>query len=393
MGDEVVNILLVEDNPADARLIEEMLRDVPSGRFDLTHVERLADALQRVSERGFDVILLDLRLPDSEGFATYERVHAEAQDTPIVILSGMSDETLAVRAVQEGAQDYLVKGKVDGESLARAIRYAVVRHGTQARLLSQHRPAKRGRVIGFVGAKGGVGTTTAVLNIASAAAGHEKSAIAAEFRPYFGTFAAFLGRSPSKNLSHLCSLEAEQIAATDLGPWLMTFEHGLKALFGPQSTEEMKECSPEQAQAIIEKLASVGDYVFLDLASCPSPTVEAGSQHCDFIVVVLVPEPACIAAGKFLLALLDMWGLATERTFGLVINHPGMSTGMNMADIRFQLGCELIGVIPPVEEDLILVAQRRGMPLVLAFPDDVASMSFTEVSEHLTEDRVTPVSF
>lgn len=393
MGDEVVNILLVEDNPADARLIQEMLKDVPSGRFDLTQVERLADALQRIHESDFDVILLDLRLPDSEGFTTYERLHAEARDAPIVILSGMADETLAVRAVQEGAQDYLVKGKVDGESLARAIRYAVVRHRTQARLLRGQRPAKRGRVIGFMGAKGGVGTTTAVLNIASAAAGHGKSAIAAEFRPYFGTFAAFLGKSPSKNLSHLCSLEPEQIAATDLGPWLMTFEHGLRALFGPQSTEEMKECSPEQAQAIVEKLAGDGDYVFLDLANCPSPTVEAGSQHCDFIVVVLVPEPACIAAGKFLLALLDTWGLATERTLGLVINHPGMATGMNMADIRFQLGCELVGVIPPVDEDLILVAQRRSMPLVLAFPDDVASMSFSEVSDRLTEDRVTPVSF
>ena len=300
MGDEVVSILLVEDNPADARLIEEMLKDVPSGRFDLTHVERLADALQRVSERGFDVILLDLRLPDSEGFATYERTHAEAQDTPIVILSGMSDETLAVRAVQEGAQDYLVKGKVDGESLARSIRYAVVRHGTQARLLSQHRPQeKRGRVIGFVGAKGGVGTTTAVLNIASAAASHGKSSIAAEFRPCFGTFATSLGKSSGRNLGHLCDLAPEQIAATDLDSWLMTFEHGLRVLFGPQSTEEMKEWSPEQAQAIVEKLASVGEYIFLDMGSCPSPTVEAGARHCDFLVVVLVPEPACIAADPF----------------------------------------------------------------------------------------------
>ncbi|MCX6377490.1 MAG: response regulator, partial [Armatimonadetes bacterium] len=182
MEEQPINILVVEDNPADSRLIQETLRDVPGGGFQITVAESLSDGLRLVHE-GFDIVLLDLRLPDSEGFATFERMRESATGIPIVVLSGTEDESLAVKAVQEGAQDYLVKGRADGETLARAIRYAVARHKTQAKLLSRYQPSSRGRVIGFLGAKGGVGTTTAVLNVASAAAAHGKHPIAAELRP------------------------------------------------------------------------------------------------------------------------------------------------------------------------------------------------------------------
>ena len=121
-----INVLLIEDNPYDTFLIEEMLAEA-SGAFDLAHTERLAAGLERLAEGGVDVLLLDLSLPDSQGFDTFARACAQVPTIPIVVLTGLDDELVAVRAVREGAQDYLVKGQVDGNLLARAIHYAIER--------------------------------------------------------------------------------------------------------------------------------------------------------------------------------------------------------------------------------------------------------------------------
>jgi signal transduction histidine kinase len=121
-----LRILLVEDNPGDARLLREFLRDgtLP---FELTHAERLTEARRALRERPVDVILLDLSLPDASGMETVRGMLAAADNVPILVLTGLDDQELAVRAVQSGAQDYLVKGQVDASQLGRAIRYGLER--------------------------------------------------------------------------------------------------------------------------------------------------------------------------------------------------------------------------------------------------------------------------
>jgi two-component system, cell cycle sensor histidine kinase and response regulator CckA len=119
-----IRVLLVEDNPGDARLFTELLRDAGANHLTMVQVQRLAAALDCLNRDSFDVILLDLSLPDADGLDTLVRAHAHAPKTPIVVLTGHDDEGLAVRAVRSGAQDYLVKGHVDGELLVRSIRYA-----------------------------------------------------------------------------------------------------------------------------------------------------------------------------------------------------------------------------------------------------------------------------
>lgn len=118
--------LLVEDNPADALIVNEQLESI-GVNFDMDSQETLASALEQLSTSRFDIVLLDLALPDSHGLETFQRVQELAQDIPIVILSGREDEEFAVEAVREGAQDYLLKGTFDAKSLLRAIRYAIER--------------------------------------------------------------------------------------------------------------------------------------------------------------------------------------------------------------------------------------------------------------------------
>ncbi|HYG23262.1 MAG TPA: SpoIIE family protein phosphatase [Verrucomicrobiae bacterium] len=129
-----IRALLVEDNPADARLIEAMLSEAEGGSFRLERVDRVSRGIERLQQGGIDVVLSDLSLPDSHGLETFTQLHAAAPRIPIIVLSGLSDTTIAVKAVHEGAQDFLVKGEVDGRLLARSIRYAIERKAMSEQL-------------------------------------------------------------------------------------------------------------------------------------------------------------------------------------------------------------------------------------------------------------------
>ncbi len=130
-------VLLVEDNPGDARLIEELLKEAAAGEFGLHCVGRISEAMRSLAEGDYSAVLLDLSLPDSAGLETVQRLCRAAKEVPIVVLTGMDDESLALEAVQQGAQDYLVKGRLEAPHLLRSIRHAIERSRVRTELLSQ----------------------------------------------------------------------------------------------------------------------------------------------------------------------------------------------------------------------------------------------------------------
>ena len=134
-----IKLLLVEDNPGDVRLIQELL-ETGAVPFSLEVATSLATALQRLPSGGIDVLLLDLGLPDSRGLSTFTSIHARMPALPIIVFTGFGDQSLALKVMQQGAQDYLVKGQVDSHLIWRAIRYAVERErGSRELVLSEIR--------------------------------------------------------------------------------------------------------------------------------------------------------------------------------------------------------------------------------------------------------------
>jgi signal transduction histidine kinase len=127
-------VLLIEDNPGDARLIKELLSECAPGSFELKWAESLSRGFEILGKEGIDTILLDLSLPESQGFETFAKVLSRTPGVPIIILTGFDDETFAINAVQQGAQDYLIKGLVGSHLLARAILYAIERKRTEEAL-------------------------------------------------------------------------------------------------------------------------------------------------------------------------------------------------------------------------------------------------------------------
>ena len=127
-------ILLVEDNPGDARLIRELFRDLQGRSFDILTAESFRQAHDRLKEHRVDLALVDLSLPDSHGLDTFRKIAAGYPSLPQVLLTGLNDRETAIQAVREGAQDYLLKGEVDGHILIRAIDYAIERKRIQVEL-------------------------------------------------------------------------------------------------------------------------------------------------------------------------------------------------------------------------------------------------------------------
>ncbi|MBU0710606.1 response regulator [bacterium] len=125
-----IRVLLIEDNPGDARLIKEALSEAGDMQFELEWIDRLTPGLERLATGEFDVILLDLNLPDRpfHGLETLREVRGKAPDMPIVVLTGLNDEKTGLGAIKAGAQDYLVKDQLNSELLLRTLRYAIERY-------------------------------------------------------------------------------------------------------------------------------------------------------------------------------------------------------------------------------------------------------------------------
>lgn len=128
MSDGLTKVLLIEDNPDDVLLIQNTLAETRGTRFGLDSADRLQAGLERLAGERFDVVLLDMGLPDSQGLETVEKICAEAPTVPVVVLTGLDDEVMGVNSVRAGAQDYLTKGQMDSRMVVRAIGYSIERH-------------------------------------------------------------------------------------------------------------------------------------------------------------------------------------------------------------------------------------------------------------------------
>jgi len=134
-----IRILLIEDNPGDALLISEMFSEAGNDLFEMTHADCLSTGLFNLAEERFDLLLLDLSLPDSQGLDSFIKANNQAPDLPIIVITGTDDSTVAVKSVGQGAQDYLVKGQIDANLLTRSIRYAMERQSLKKQLEKTHK--------------------------------------------------------------------------------------------------------------------------------------------------------------------------------------------------------------------------------------------------------------
>jgi DNA-binding response OmpR family regulator len=351
----------------------------------------LMTALEMAAAEVFDGVILDLSLPDSRGFSTFEKFRHQFPGLPVVVLANLNNEEVALRAVREGAQDYLVKSAAKPATVLRSLRFAIERHRAMGSARRGVGGGEQGRTIGFMGVKGGSGATTVALNVAAALALQGKSVAAVELSPYCAGFSQQLRVSPRRDLADLLRLETDSIGAGPVRNCLAQPDFNVSLLFAPQEPPASPDLDPERVAAVLRAAALCCPYVIADFASVPSAAHRICARMCDPFVLVMDRDAAGLAAAKSAASLLYAWGLGRNTLAAVLVTRDAMSACVQPAQVRSDLGFPVAGVIPPAAE-ILAAARRQGSPLVTAERESLPADSLIRLAGRLSSAVVAEVA-
>jgi MinD-like ATPase involved in chromosome partitioning or flagellar assembly/CheY-like chemotaxis protein len=393
MSDEQIGVLLIDDNAGDVLLVRKMLAEAGGNLFAMECADRLASGLERLARGGIDVVLLDLSLPDSHGPETFEKIRAAVPGVATVLLSALDDEALALRLVQAGAQDYLVKNNVNSRSLGRVLRYAAERNRMQgvAAPAAERTAAttESGKIIAFAGAKGGIGTSTTAINVGAHLAKKGAEVIVVELRSNFGTFSQQLHHVPAANLSHLSKLDAGQINAAEISALLVKLPFGLRAIFGPQTIAQFEELDPTKIAALLRCLAQMAEFVILDLPGLGPAASKIAVRQADCVGLVVDREPLSIVCALKTLEEFRALGVSDGLVATVIVNRSALPNAAPISEINAQLGCNTLGVMTPAAE-ICARANQAGSPFVLSDPDSTVAGTVADIASRLAAHHLVP---
>jgi len=375
MDDCPRQVLLIENSESVAGEIQSSLSS--AGSFDLQRSESLTSGLNRLRNSSFDVVVLDLSLPDSKDIETLVAVRNECPDTPIVVLGDDEDPSIGMRVLSEGAQDYVTKATWNPASLPRILRFGIERHKTGHPSVT----AKDGKLLTFVGAKGGAGTTTVCLNVAAALASPDHTTIATEWCWPRGNFSLYLGEQPARNLSAIGTLPPRAIAKSVLKNLLVTTSNNLMLLHGPQTAAEFQYWNPAQAEAFVASLLQIADFAVMDLPPHPSAVSRVAVRNSSTVVVVLERNPESVVLANETLSMVRSWAAGGAAITAVVVSKGGSATAMAIDDIRSQLRCGIVGVVPPSTEPV--PGFSRQLPITISRQGTLPADTLTDIAKRL----------
>ena len=348
MNSQTISVLLIEDSSDYAELVEQWLASSTAPeRFQLHWTDSLAHGLNRLAAGGIDVLLLDLNLPDSDGMATFTSVRDHSDGVPVVVLSAADSEALALRTIQEGAEDYMLKSACNRDALLRAIRYALFRHRAQKRRSSGELPGGA-RVLGIMGAKGGAGATTVACNLADELAKQTSHRVLlADLDIQCGSVAFVMGMEPKYS-----ALEAfENIDHLDAECWQSIVVKKGKQLDVLASPSSLGLAEPVAATArrLIQQVDPFYRWIVVDLG-LPNALSRGVLESLEDLLIVTTSEVSSLYETKRLIDSLIQGGMDRDRCC-LVING-GESPSVPTPDLKKMFGIEVKGVLPNAHADL-----------------------------------------
>jgi CheY-like chemotaxis protein/MinD-like ATPase involved in chromosome partitioning or flagellar assembly len=381
-------ILIVDDDACCQEVLSDALE---SERYELCKADDGHAALKMIEESPPDLVLLDIEMPRMNGVEALKRLKADekTRDIPVIMVTALNTDTQIATCLDNGAVDHVVKpfsNMVVRARVRAALRSYDAFQSTDANATN------RGKVFAFIGSKGGVGTTTAVLNVAMDLVKKGKSTIVCELRPDFGTAAVQLGVSAERNLSTLLESNSGKITKEALEECLCKHPTGLRALLAPQGSDGFVDVSPEQAEAIVTGMAEMADYAIVDLPCSPYPSTDAVLRRSDFVVLIVERETASLMAAQQTLERLRAQGIGGNSVGVIVNNRAIVSSPIELSEVRTSLDCLLIGVIPP-DPDACMLASKTHAPVILARSNSGPAGAFASVAYRLTQDQVGVLQF
>ena len=369
-----MKVFLVDDNPIALKMLRYAL---DKAGYEVATAESGPDALAKIPSERPDIVILDIMMPGMDGLEVVRQLRARPDTAriPIMLLTAKDQVQDKVEGFASGADDYLVKPVMPGELLARI--NALLR---RKQMYEEALQAQRGMVIGFLGAKGGVGTSTLAANVAVAMAQDGKDVILVDLNRWGRTVATQLGLTPRVGVCLLADKAPAEINLRLLEGNMERHRSGVRLLAVPRDSDRF--WSAEQVAAIVEKLETAGELVLLDLGDALTPVVEEALRRCDAIVLVTEATPISLSMAGELLDHLDKSGLGGGRVRVVVVNRTRSATTYTHEELEELFGDRLLALIAPAPE-ICFHADKVGVPIMLGQPNDVTAVQLRELSAML----------
>ena len=397
--DQDPTVLLIDQDSTAIDSIRRVLGDQVS-RFKLRRVADVPTAVARIWGGGIDLVLLNLagcaNPGESRGnaknpLAPFRELREKAQGVPLVILCDSAGEGLARAAVQQGAATYLLH-EAGAVELLKVLQTVIAKNAPSSTTQRAFAPSgKDGKIIAFMGAKGGVGTTTVALNVAAALASHSR-VILAELHAELGSLPFYF--QPHRSMRDIGDLLAAAADRTGEFPlrefesslWPVKSVPGLQILFSSRSPQNSFPLDPDHATGLLARASEIADYVIVDLSASLSEINRAVLENSACLALVVERDPISVQSAKLILNRVDSWKAGRLSIGAVIVNRAALVSPMPFAEIDAQLRIATLGVIPPAS-DLCAAAQHAHAPMVTLDADGLVSVALLGLAQEI-EDLV-----
>jgi pilus assembly protein CpaE len=372
-------ILIVDDDLDTLKLVGLILQ---RHGYDLVAANGGLPALQKAAAERPDIILLDLMMPDLDGYEVTRRLRADTSlaHIPIIMFTAKTMLDDKVAGFEAGADDYLTKPTHPSELIAHVKALLARSQGPRAA-----QAADRGRMVGFLSAKGGVGLTTIALNFAALATQSGQDVILADLHPGSGSLSLMLGLTQSQSLAALVTKPVGDINQRAVGAQLVSHASGLRVLpcaVAPGEAGLMNNVT--QVEAIVKTLNTMCKLLVLDLGTGIVEATRRIAPMCETVTVITDPTRPSVLQTKALLADLNTLGLTTGKIDVVIVNRAPSSIQMSWQQVEQLLGYKVALIITPAAE-LAQQAVEAGMPMVLVRPESFTAEQIKQLTTQVVQ--------
>jgi DNA-binding response OmpR family regulator len=368
-------ILIVDDDIDSLKLIGLMLQ---RQGYEISAASAGGQALSKASAESPDLIILDVMMPDMDGYEVCRRLRADTatQGIPIIMFTAKTLVDDKVTGFEAGADDYLTKPTHPAE-LASRVKAVLARSAAQRRSASD-----AGVIIGVIGAKGGVGTTTVAMNVA-AAMGQKEPTILADIRPGQGSMGLALAQGRSSGMTNLLARNPAEINARAVESELVTHSSGIKLLLSSVRPKEAQlQVNPDAAALILKQLRTLARIIVVDLGVGITRTNARLVKDVDQLAIVVEPYRVGLNMAREMLKELEGLALTHGRTNMILLNRAQSTLQVPWQEAEQILNHEMLAIISPAPE-LAFQASEAGFPMVLFQPTSIVANQMNKLAEEL----------
>ena len=377
-------ILVVDDELQSVKLIGMLLQ---RRGYDIVAASLGSQGLAKAREEIPDLIVLDVMMPDMDGFEVCRQLRADPSTAgiPIIMFTAKTMVDDKVTGFQAGADDYLTK-PIHPDELASRVE-ALLSRSTRRQV--DRKPSIRARVLGFLGAKGGAGTTTLAVNVAVALAqraGGDHQVLLADMQSGMAASSVQLGLQRHGGIVRLLDQPIDDLGAKVVEAQLDEHRTGVRLLTGQVEPPGVAmSVSPAHAEVILQRLGAMVDYLLLDLGVGLGEVNRSVLPACDRVVVAIEPDRVALTLAQSLLnELTASLNLARDRISVVMVNKAPAAAAVNQELVEGRLQQDLAGVVTPAP-GLAFQAAENGTPMVTLQPDSLVAQQFRAIAEHLAQ--------